>query len=281
MKLATLRVDNSTVAARKDGDTYTVIEGYDNLNQLLANADWKTIAQQAADAQIAEDAADLAPVVPSPSKVLCVGLNYAGHILEMGRELPEYPTVFPKFADTLTGPKDPVGAVEEDPDLDWEAELAIVIGKTAYKVAEEDAEEYIAGYTLANDISMRGWQARTIEWTQGKIWAKSTPVGPYMVTPDELDFDTAILRTTLNGNVMQEHQINDLVFKPAKLIEYLSTMLPLRPGDLILTGTPGGVGKGRTPALYMKAGDHVEVSLDGLGKISTDIVTPAEAPAVL
>ncbi|WP_345600551.1 fumarylacetoacetate hydrolase family protein, partial [Thermocatellispora tengchongensis] len=166
---------------------------------------------------------------------------------EMGRELPAYPTVFAKFADTLTGPADAVAAVPEDPDLDWEGELAVVIGRTAYRVGEGEAGKHIAGYAAANDISMRGWQARTQEWLQGKIWARSTPVGPVMVTADEFDPAQATLRTTVNGQTMQEHPVADLLFKPAQLVAYLSTILPLRPGDLILTGTPGGVGKGRTP----------------------------------
>ena len=213
--------------------------------------------------------------MPHPSKVLCVGLNYTEHILEMGRELPAYPTVFAKFADTLAGPADDVSAVAEDPDLDWEGELVVVIGKTAYKVGEDEAGEYIAGYAAANDISMRGWQARTQEWLQGKIWARSTPVGPVMVTADEFDPAQATLRTTVNGQTMQEHPLADLLFKPAHLVAYLSTILPLRPGDMILTGTPGGVGKGRNPQVYLAAGDIVEVGIDGIGTLTTPIAEPA------
>jgi acylpyruvate hydrolase len=274
MKLATLRVAEGTTAARLDGTldegTYVEIPGHADLGTLLQKADWRQIAE-AADGPRHPAATSLEAVVPNPTKVLCVGLNYTEHILEMGRDLPAYPTVFAKFADTLTGPADPVAAVPQDPDLDWEGELVVVIGKTAYKVEEDEAAEYIAGYTVANDISMRGWQARTQEWLQGKIWARSTPVGPVMVTPDEFDPDHATLHTIVNGQTMQKHPVSDLLFKPAHLVSYLSTMLPLRPGDMILTGTPGGVGKGRLPQVYLKSGDCVEVSIDGIGTLSTTI----------
>jgi acylpyruvate hydrolase len=215
--------------------------------------------------------------VPTPSKVLCVGLNYKSHIQEMGRDLPSHPTMFAKFADTLTGPNDPVEAVAEDPELDWEGELVVVIGRTAYKVSEEEAGDYIAGYTVANDISMRGWQFRTMEWLQGKIWGASTPVGPVLVTADAFDPTAATLRTTVNGEVMQEHSTGDLLFTPTRLVSYLSTILPLRPGDLILTGTPGGVGRARDPQVYLQAGDIVEVTIEGIGTLSTPIVAPAHA----
>jgi acylpyruvate hydrolase len=275
MKLATLRTGRSTAAARLDGDVFTEIEGYPDLGALLAEADWRRLAENASGPTHEAAHAQLETLVPNPSKVLCVGLNYKSHIQEMGRDLPSHPTMFAKFADTLTGPNDPVEAVAEDPELDWEGELVVVIGKTARKVSEEDAGQYIAGYAAANDISMRGWQFRTKEWLQGKIWAASTPVGPVMVTADEFDPATATLRTTVNGQTMQEHGIGDLLFTPTFLVSYLSTILPLRPGDIILTGTPGGVGRARNPQVYLKSGDLVEVEIDGLGKLSTKIVDPA------
>lgn len=285
MKLATLRVGGSTTAARLDGTTddgtYTEIEGYSDLAALFAVEDWREIAKVASGIRHSAGAVELETVVPEPSKVLCVGLNYTEHILEMGRDLPEYPTVFAKFADTLTGPADTVAAVEEDPALDWEGELVIVIGKLAHRVSEEDADDHIAGYTAANDISMRTWQARTQEWLQGKIWAKSTPTGPVVVTADEFDLGTAVLTTTVNGQTMQEHPIADLLFTPAQLVAYLSTITPLRPGDLILTGTPGGVGKGRSPEVYLRPGDHVEVAITGIGTIRTPVVEPTQTRASL
>lgn len=271
MKLATIRIPGATVAVRVDTETCTEIPGYPDLGALLAQEDWQEIALSAEGATRPLAETEFAVVIPNPSKVLCVGLNYTEHILEMGRELPAYPTVFAKFADTLTGPHDDVTAVAEDPDLDWEGELVVVIGKTAHKVSEEEAPAYIAGYTIANDISMRGWQARTQEWLQGKIWARSTPVGPVLVTPDEFDSAQAILETVVNGQTMQKHPVSDLLFTPAHLVSYLSTIIPLRPGDMILTGTPGGVGKGRSPQLYLKSGDQVEVAISGIGSLKTRI----------
>ena len=275
MKLATLRTNGTTTAARLDGDVFTAVDGYADLGELLGQENWQQIAKDASGAQHPAASAELETLVPNPSKVLCVGLNYKGHIQEMGRDLPTHPTMFAKFADTLTGPNDPVEAVSEDPELDWEGELVVVIGKIARKVTEQEAGEYIAGYTAANDISMRGWQFRTKEWLQGKMWAASTPVGPVLVTADEFNPKRATLRTTVNGETMQEHPISDLLFTPEYLVSYLSTILPLRPGDIILTGTPGGVGRARNPQVYLTSGDLVEVEIDGLGKLSTRIIDPA------
>lgn len=271
MKLATIRITGGTAAARLDGDTFTEIPGYRDVGMLLAEPDWRGIARTADGARHRRTEVGLATLVPNPSKVLCAGLNYTSHIREMGRELPAHPALFAKFAETLTGPADPVAAVPEDPKMDWEGELALVIGRTAYRVGEAEADDYIAGYTVANDISMRGWQHRTTEWLQGKIWARSTPVGPVLTTADVFDAATATLRTTVNGTVVQHHAVADLLFTPAQLVSYASTIIPLRPGDLILTGTPGGVGSGRTPPWYLKAGDLVEVTIDGVGTVSTPI----------
>lgn len=272
MRLATVRTGAGTAAARLDGEVLTEIPGYADVGALLADEDWREIAGTAAGRPLQVAPAGFHTLVPNPSKVVCAGLNYRSHIQEMGRELPSYPTLFAKFADTLTGPADPVTAVPEDPELDWEGELAVVVGRTAYRVREEEAEEYIAGYTVANDLSMRGWQYRTTEWLQGKIWARSTPVGPVLATTDAFDPASAVLRTTVNGTPVQEHRISDLLFSPAHLVAYVSTMVPLRPGDLILTGTPGGVGRARTPRWFLTAGDRVEVSISGIGTVSTPIV---------
>ncbi|OAV52027.1 fumarylacetoacetate hydrolase family protein [Enteractinococcus helveticum] len=285
MKLATLNQNGSTITARLDGDTddgtYTEISGYTNVGKLLKDPAWRSIAEAADGTQHHVLDAQLATIVPNPSKIFCIGLNYTEHIQEMGRELPEYPTVFAKFADTLTGPRDDVVAIAEDQELDWEGELVAIIGKTAYKVSEEEAADYIAGFSIANDISMRGWQARTQEWLQGKVWANSTPVGPVLVTADEFDSDSAVLKTKVNEKVMQEHPISDLLFNPAQLVSYLSTIVPLRPGDMILTGTPGGVGKGHNPPIFLESGDFVEVAVDGIGQLKNNIVEPHEVARAL
>jgi acylpyruvate hydrolase len=277
MRLATLRTGAgpgrpATVAVRVDGERLVEIPGVPDLGSLLAHEDWRVRAQRAEGPVHAAVGADLAPVVPRPGKILCAGLNYAGHIREMGRELPPYPTLFAKFADTLTGPADPVAAVPEDPQMDWEGELAVVVGREAYRVDAAGAQRYIAGYTVANDISLRGWQNRTTEWLQGKIWARTTPVGPHLVTPEEFDIPSAVLRTTLNGQTVQDHPLADLLFTPAHLLAYISTMIPLQPGDLLLTGTPGGVGHARTPRVHLKKDDEVKVTITTLGSVTTKIV---------
>lgn len=275
MRLATLRTADGTAAARLDGDTYTIIEGCDDLSELLAEPEWRELAEAASGKTVAASEAELETLLPAPSKVICVGLNYATHIKEMGRELPEHPTLFAKFADSLTGPYDDVVAPAEDEMLDWECELGMVIGADAYRVSEGDAAEYIAGYTIVDDVSMRGYQNRTIEWLQGKIWQSSTPVGPCLVTSDEFDPSDAVISTRINGEAMQEANTGDLVFTPAKLVAYLSAIITLRAGDLVLTGTPGGVGLAREPRVFMKAGDVVEVEVAGIGRLKNRIVAPS------
>ena len=181
-KLATIRTAEGTRAVQLV-DGLHVDLGYADLGAWLAAGS----PAPASDAAVyPTDGADFAPVVPNPSKVICVGHNYKNHIQEMGRELPSYPTLFPKFAETLIGAYDDVVKPAETDALDWEVELAIVIGKPVRRADEEQAAAAIAGFTVMNDISVRDWQFRTIEWTQGKIWDSSTPVGPYVVTPDEL-----------------------------------------------------------------------------------------------
>ncbi|WP_308805474.1 fumarylacetoacetate hydrolase family protein [Nesterenkonia alkaliphila] len=238
----------------------------------MSEQNWQDLAAQASGETLPAAEAEVAQLINRPGKVVCVGLNYRGHILEMGRDLPSHPTLFAKYAETLTGPYDDIVYTPEDPELDWEGELVAVIGKTVRRASEEEADQAIAGYTIADDISMRGWQFRTKEWLQGKIWEASTPLGPVLSTPDEVDLSTAELLTQVNGEVMQQHSIGDLLFTPPHLVSYISTILPLHPGDVILTGTPGGVGRARDPQVYLKPGDTVTVSIDGIGEIRNSIV---------
>lgn len=275
MKIATVRTADGTSAARVDGDTVTMIAGFEDAGALLRTDGWSRIAANSDGPMQALADTEFDLLIAQPSKVLCVGLNYRKHILEMGRELPEYPTVFAKFADTLTAPFSDIVAVSEDSALDWEGELALVIGKTAYQIDESEASDYVAGYTIANDISMRTWQNRTLQWLQGKMWARSTPVGPFLMTADEFDVAAATLRTRVNDRIVQEEELSDLLFTPTQLVAYLSTIIPLNPGDLILTGTPGGVGHARKPAEYLTEGDVVEVEISGLGTLRNRMVAPA------
>jgi acylpyruvate hydrolase len=270
MKLATLRLDGTTAAVRVDGTTATEIDGYPDLSALLAAGDWKSLAEQASGRTVNLEGADFAPVVPFPGKIICVGLNYASHIKEMGRDLPEYPTLFAKFADALTGPYDDVIVPDYAAgELDWEAELAFVIGKKAYQVPEAAADEYIGGYSVINDYTMRDYQYRTLQWDQGKNFEKTSGFGPFLVT--DYTLGTAI-ETRLDGEVMQSATTDDLVFTPGKLVDYISHIVTLQPGDVIITGTTGGVGHARKPARYIQDGQTVEVTIEGLGSVKNKTI---------
>ncbi|WP_371113051.1 fumarylacetoacetate hydrolase family protein [Rhodococcus sp. JVH1] len=274
MKLATLRRNGATVAVRVDSDTTgTIIDGYPDLSALLTDPDWASLAQDASGDVVNLDGADYAPVVPHPGKIICVGLNYANHIQEMGRDLPEYPTLFSKFKEALTGPYDDVIVPSyAAAQLDWEGELAFVVGKQAYQVPEADAEQYIAGYSVMNDYTMRDYQYRTLQWDQGKTFEKTSGFGPFLTTTDSYTFGGTLV-TTLEGQVVQSTTTDDLVFTPARLVEYISHIVTLQPGDVVITGTPGGVGHARKPGLYIQDGQTVEVTIEGLGTVrNTTIV---------
>jgi len=266
MKLATIRHDGGTAALRVDSDdTGTIIDGYRDLSDLLNESDWKSIATQASGAPVDLESADYAPVVPNPGKIICVGLNYATHIKEMGRELPQYPTLFTKFKEALCGPFDDVivpGYASSQ--LDWEAELAFVMGKAAYQVAETDAAEYIAGYSVMNDYTMRDYQYRTLQWDQGKTFEKTSGFGPVLVTEYQLG---GKIEARLDGEVVQSASTDDLVFTPHALVDYISHIVTLQPGDVVITGTTGGVGHARKPPRYIGDGETVEVSIEGVGTI--------------
>ena len=279
MRLATIRTADGTRAVRVDGDTAVEIatDVATDVGALLARPDWAEAASAADGDRHPWDLLDPAPVIPVPGKIVCVGLNYRTHILEMGRELPEFPTLFAKYADTLTGPHDDVPLPAEDADVDWEAELTVVVGATVRRADRAAAAAAIAGYTIANDVSMRGYQFRTKEWLQGKMWDRSTPVGPVLVTTDEWQ-PGATIRSAVNGEKVQEASTDDLVHGPVDLVAYVSTIVTLRPGDLILTGTPGGVGHARKPARYLRDGDLLETSIDGIGELRNRVVAEPVAP---
>ena len=192
----------------------------------------------------------------------------------MGRDLPRYPTLFCKFADTLIGPADDIRRPPETSEFDWEAELTVVIGQTVRRATAATAEAAIAGFTVLNDITCRDWQFRTQEWLQGKNWDATTPVGPYLVTPDEVGGvrPALALRCDVNGTTLQKDNTGDLLFDPVDLVEYVSTMIRLNPGDLIATGTPGGVGHARRPPLYLAGGDTVVTEIEGLGRLENRVV---------
>ncbi|MEV4009243.1 fumarylacetoacetate hydrolase family protein [Nonomuraea angiospora] len=266
MRLATLRLPNRTTAARIDGDQAVEI-GAPDVGALLADPRWREVAAAADGPGHPLSTAGLAPVVPRPGKIVCVGLNYRNHILEMGRELPEYPTLFAKFAEALVGPYDDIALPAVSQAVDWEAELAVIVGTAARNVSPEQAAACIAGYSVINDVTARDYQYRTLQWLQGKTFESSTPFGPYLVTPDELEGVTMTMRCEVDGEVVQETDTADLVFGPAELISYVSRIITLQPGDVIATGTPGGVGHARKPPRYLADGSKVVTRIAGLGEL--------------
>jgi acylpyruvate hydrolase len=275
MKLATIRtLEGRTRAVRVDED-HLVDLGAANLGEFLATPGWEERAAAATERVAEVRGAAYAPVVPRPGKVVCVGLNYRNHILEMGRDLPEYPTLFSKYADTLVGANDDIVKPPETTEFDWECELAVIIGAPVRRATGVEAERAIAGFAVLNDITCRDWQFRTREWLQGKNWEATTPLGPYLVTPDELPGGvrpTLEISTKIDGETVQKDTTGDLLFDPVALVEYVSTMITLRPGDVIATGTPGGVGHARKPARYLSAGQVVTTEIAGLGRCENTVV---------
>lgn len=278
MKLATLRTPSGTVAVRIDDAVATEIDGVADVGALLADPDWRRVAEAATGAarpldEIADT--DWAPVVPAPTKIVCVGLNYRNHILEMGRELPEHPTLFAKYPEALIGPYDPIVLPEyASHAVDWEAELAVVVGRRARRLTVEEAADAIAGYAVLNDVTMRDYQYRTPEWFQGKTFEATTPFGPVLVTADEYAVDTDI-STEVDGERMQHSNTGDLVFDPAALVSYISQIVTLNPGDVIASGTPGGVGHARKPPQYLTDGSTLVTTIDGLGTLRNPVRTEA------
>lgn len=272
MKLATLRTPQSTAAVRVGADRCVDL-GFRDVGELLAQDGWREIAESAdtvSGTTYPLDGADLAPVVPRPGKVVCVGLNYRNHILEMGRDLPEHPTLFAKFADALVGPGDDIDLPAESAQVDWEAELAVVIGETVRRADAAGAARAIAGFTVLNDVTARDWQYRTKQWLQGKTFENTTPAGPVLVTPDELPGTVAPELTmvcSVDGELMQKADTSELVFPPVELVRYVSTVVTLRPGDVIATGTPGGVGHARKPPRYLGDGSRLVTEISGIGRL--------------
>ena len=220
----------------------------------------------------------LPPIPDAAAKLLCIGINYVPHMKEMGRERPEYPVVFVRFADSIVGHGRPLERPRSSQSFDYEGELAVVIGKRARHVSRSRALDYVAGYSCFNDGSIRDYQRHSQQFTPGKNFHASGSFGPWLVTTDEQSDPRKLrLRTRLNGDVVQDESVGELCFDVAQLIEYCSSWAQLEPGDVIVTGTPGGVGAGRKPPLWMKAGDVVEVDISGVGVLRNPVVDePAE-----
>jgi acylpyruvate hydrolase len=280
MRFATIRTAAGTTAARLDGDSLVPLDAAD-VGALLASGDASSVPVRAGAAAVPVAESDFAPVVPYPSKIICVGLNYRTHIIETGRELPEYPTLFAKFPETLMGANDDLVIPAVSEKVDWEVELAVIIGAPVYRASAAQALTAIAGYATSNDVSMRDWQRRTLQWLAGKMFQHTTPVGPYLVTADEVGHAADLeIRCEVDGQVMQRARTSDLLFKPADVVAYVSQAITLNPGDLLLTGTTGGVGDARKPPVYLKPGQVLRTCVEGLGECVNHCVSP-DAHAVV
>ena len=214
----------------------------------------------------------LAPI-PRPNKVICVGLNYRDHAKESNMEIPKVPTIFNKFASSVIGPGDKVILPAKSEKPDYEAEFAFVIGKGGRYIKAQDWRQHIFGYTIINDVSARDFQMATTQWLMGKTFDTFCPMGPYITTADEVpDPHDLDIKMTINGEVLQNSNTRELIFRIPELIEYLSSVFTLEPGDIVSTGTPAGVGLGHKPPRWLKPGDSMTVSVDKLGELTNPVV---------
>jgi 2-keto-4-pentenoate hydratase/2-oxohepta-3-ene-1,7-dioic acid hydratase in catechol pathway len=215
----------------------------------------------------------LLPVIPNPAKIICVGHNYESHVQETGRAKADYPSIFTRFANTLIAHGQPIVRPRVSTQLDFEGELAVVIGRGGRAIRAEDALQHVAGYACFNDASIRDWQWHTGQFTPGKNFPATGAFGPWLVTPDEVnDLASTRVTTRLNGQLVQDQPIGDMIFPIPRIIAYVSTFTPLMPGDVIATGTPGGVGARRTPPLWMKSGDKIEVEIGAVGRLTNRVI---------
>ena len=277
MRLARVSKDGKTgLAAKIDGETKVVWDA--DLADLDAQIAGGKMAAAGAAAAAGEtvDAASLRflPPVAKPRKIICLGLNYRDHAEEAGLGIPEFPVLFGRFASSLIGHGAPIILPKVSEQLDWEAELVVVLSKGGKNIAEADALDYVAGYSVFNDASIRDYQLRTPQWTAGKNFDDTGAFGPWLVTPNEVPAGAAGLKIEcrVNGEVMQSSNTSNLIFTVANTIHLLSTFMTLEAGDVIVMGTPGGVGVARDPQVWMRAGDVCEVEIEGIGLLKNPVV---------
>ncbi|CCD84457.1 putative bifunctional enzyme with isomerase/decarboxylase activity [Includes:5-carboxymethyl-2-hydroxymuconate delta-isomerase/ 5-oxopent-3-ene-1,2,5-tricarboxylate decarboxylase] [Bradyrhizobium sp. ORS 285] len=282
MKFASFKINNVTSWGLVEGDEIADLgailrDRFPDLKSAIAADALKQAAAAASGAQRhALSAITFLPVIPNPDKILCIGLNYETHRKETGRSEVENPTVFGRFANSQTGHLSNIIRPRVSTDLDFEGELAIVIGKPGRYIPRSEAFQHIAGYACYNEGSVRDFQRHTHQFTPGKNFPDTGAFGPWLVTSDEIDdLGPLKLQTRLNGEVVQEATISQMIFDIPRQIEYCSSFTRLEPGDVIATGTPGGVGSRRTPPLWMKPGDVVEVEIDKIGLLRNGIADEA------
>ncbi|MDY7102386.1 MAG: fumarylacetoacetate hydrolase family protein [Actinomycetota bacterium] len=269
MRLVTFRTDHGTRAGRIDGDEVVELDAPD-VGALLGEPDGLARAGRATGTTRALAGLDLAPVVPRPPKIACVGRNYAEHAAELGNAVPEAPTWFAKFTSALTGPVDPILLPDADvsTSTDWEVELAVIIGRRARRIRPDAALDVVAGYCVASDVSVRDWQRRTSQFLAGKTFDRTCPLGPALVTTDEIgDGRGLAIGCEVDGVEMQRATTDAMVFGVADLVADLSVATTLEPGDVILTGTPSGVGAGRTPPVFLRPGQTLRSWVERVGEL--------------
>ncbi len=274
--LTTVRIGSSTRAGRIEGDDIVVLDAAD-VGEVLRRGD----VPETGDA-IPRATADLAPLIPSPGKIVCVGVNYLDHIEEMGRERPSAPTYFAKYDTALIGALDDMvlPAPEVSTHIDWEVELTIVIGAPVRHASPTEALEAVAGYTVMNDGSVRDYQRRTSQFLAGKMFEGLTPLGPVLVGRDELGDGSGLeIRSEVDGGVKQQSSTSELCFDVVDIVQDLSTITTLLPGDVIATGTPGGVGAARTPPEWLTDGSVLRCSIEGIGATENRCRLPAPSAA--
>ncbi len=286
MKLVTFTHNGSTgTGALVEGDRVVDLHAADVsipgtlLELLQADGDAmrraKDVATGATDGIALSDIVLEAPI-PRPGKALAIGLNYRDHAEETNQEIPKYPIVFAKVTTCITGPGMPIHIPRVSSMVDWEGELCFVIGRTARYVEREDALDYVAGYTIGNDVSVRDWQSHAATWTTGKGFDTHGPIGPWLVTSDEVDASDLRIQTLVNDVLKQDSTTAQLIFGVPDLVAYLSTAFTLEPGDVVFTGTPSGVGVARRPREFLKPGDTVRIEIEGLGTLENPVT---EEPA--
>jgi 2-keto-4-pentenoate hydratase/2-oxohepta-3-ene-1,7-dioic acid hydratase in catechol pathway len=278
MKFATFKADGTATWGLIDGeeavDLGTALrDHYPDLKSAITANALHEAAERVADAKrYPLSAIEWLPVIPSPDKILCVGLNYEMHRKETGRAEVENPTIFARFANSQTGHLTNIIRPRVSRELDFEGELAIIIGKAGRYISRSDAWGHIAGYACYNDGSVRDFQRHTHQFTPGKNFPDTGAFGPWMMTPDELgELGPLRIQTRVNGQVVQDATFEQMIFDIPRIIEYCSSFTRLEPGDVIATGTPGGVGAKRNPPLWLKPGDTVEVEIDGLGTLRNGV----------
>jgi len=282
MKLSTFKMGGAPTWGLVDGETIKDVGAvlgsrYPTVKSVIVADAFAEVATAATKAK-SYPLADITwlPVIPDPDKILCIGLNYETHRKETGRSEVENPTVFTRFANSQTGHLSPIIRPRVSHDLDFEGELAVIIGKPGRYIARSDAREHVAGYACYNDGSVRDFQRHTHQFTPGKNFPGTGAFGPWMMTADEFKFrGSQRLQTRVNGQVVQEATFDQMIFDVPRMIEYCSTFTRLEPGDAIATGTPGGVGAKRTPPLWLKPGDTVEVEIDDLGILRNGVADEA------